>query len=113
MRAEKSWLPAFAGMTMGLMPALVWADGKDIALHGNQTGAPPCAACHGVDGAGNASIGAPRLAGLPAAAISAALTNYAAGHGGNAIMQRIAGSLSAAEMSQLAAYFSTLAAPKP
>jgi cytochrome c553 len=111
MRAEKSWLPAFAGMM--LAPMLAWADGKTIALHGNDTGAPPCAACHGVDGAGNAGIGAARLAGLPAAAISAALTNYAAGHGGNAIMQRIAGSLSAAEITDLAAYFSTLPAPKP
>jgi cytochrome c553 len=96
---------------LALLPGLAFAappDGKDIALHGNQNGALPCAACHGANGAGNAAIGAPALAGLPASVIQSALTQYAAGHGGNAMMQSIAAGLSPAEMAAVAGYFSGL-----
>lgn len=95
------------------MPGLAWAapDGKEIALHGNDNGALPCAACHGANGAGNAATGAPALAGLPAGQIAAALTQMAAGQGGNALMRSIAHSLSPAEIQAVAGYFSAL--PKP
>lgn len=92
-----------------LVPGLALAaapDGRQIALHGNDNGALPCAACHGADGLGNSSIGAPRLAGLPAGTIETYLTRFAAGNGGNAIMQSIARSLSPAEIQAVAAYFS-------
>jgi cytochrome c553 len=94
-----------------LAPGLAWAnapDGKDIALHGNDNGALPCAACHGVNGRGNASIGAPRLAGMPVGVIEGYLKQYAAGDGGNAVMQGIARALSPAEMAAVAAYFAGL-----
>ncbi len=83
-------------------------DGEQIVLHGNQNGALPCAACHGANGSGNASIGAPALAGLPATTIEGLLRQYAAGTGGNAIMQSIAKSLSPAETTAVATYFSAL-----
>ncbi len=83
-------------------------DGKQIALHGNANGAMPCAACHGADGAGNASTGAPALAGLPAAAIEGYLKQFASGNGGNMTMQYIAQALSPAESKAVAAYFAGL-----
>jgi cytochrome c553 len=91
-----------------LLPAAGFAqtpDGRQIALHGNANGALPCAACHGLQGQGNAAIGAPKLAGLPAAVIEGYLKQFAAGNGGNAVMQNIAQSLSPAETSAVAAYF--------
>jgi len=97
--------------TLALLPGFALAappDGQEIALHGNQNGALPCAACHGANGAGNTSIGAPALAGLPASVIQTALMQYAAGDGGNAMMQQIAGALSPAEMAAVAAYFAGL-----
>lgn len=94
-----------------LLPGVAFGaavDGKDIVLHGNANGAIPCAACHGVDGAGNASIGAPALAGVPAGVIDTLLKQFAAGDGGNAVMQGIARSLSPAEMAAVAGYFAGL-----
>jgi cytochrome c553 len=80
-------------------------DGRQIALHGNANGALPCAACHGMQGQGNASIGAPKLAGLPASVIEGYLKQFAAGNGGNAVMQGIAQALSPAETVAVATYF--------
>ena len=85
-------------------------DGQQIAMHGNDSGALPCAACHGVQGQGNASIGAPKLAGLPAATIEPDLKQFASG-AGNATMQNIAQALSPAETAAVANYFSGLKAP--
>lgn len=96
-----------------LLPGPGWADpdGREIVLHGNDHGALPCAACHGVNGAGNPATGAPALAGLPAATIEAALGSMAKGQGGTALMQSIAQALSPAERQAVAAYFAGL--PKP
>jgi cytochrome c553 len=95
-----------------LFPAAALAaapDGQQIALHGNDNGALPCAACHGVQGQGNAAIGAPRLAGLPAAQIETYLKQFASG-AGNATMQNIAQALSPAETAAVASYFAGLKA---
>jgi cytochrome c553 len=93
---------------LAVLPGLALAapDGQQIALHGNANGALPCAACHGVNGEGKSAIGAPRLAGLPVGAIEGSLQRFAAGDGGNAMMQSIAHALSPAEMQAVAAYFS-------
>ncbi len=99
-----------------LIPTLAFADvpdGASIVLHGNANGALPCAACHGAAGQGNTSIGAPRLAGLPASVIESALKSYAAGNGGTPLMQSIARALSPAETTAVATYFATLAAKTP
>ncbi len=94
------------------LPALAFAaDGKDIALHGNGGGALPCAACHGVNGAGNSAIGAPALAGLPAGVIETALARFAKGQGGNGLMQGIAQALSPTETNAVAAYYAGLKKP--
>lgn len=96
-----------------LLPGLAYAapDGKEIALHGNGNGALPCAACHGVNGAGNSSMGAPPLAGLPAGGIVESLDQFAQGQGGTPMMQTIAQALSPDEKDAVAAYFAGL--PKP
>ncbi len=97
-----------------LAPGLALAappDGRQIALHGNSDGALPCAACHGANGAGNTSIGAPALAGLPAGVIEDSLAQFAQGKGGNALMQSIARALNPDETKAVAEYFSNL--PKP
>ena len=94
-----------------MLPSAVFAaapDGKNIVLHGNSNGALPCAACHGVDGKGNASIGAPELAGMPAATIEDYLSQFANGEGGNSTMQYIAQALSPAESQAVAQYLSSL-----
>ncbi len=94
-----------------ILPLTAYAatpDGKDIVEHGNNSGALPCAACHGENGQGNTSIGAPALAGLPATTIEAELANLAKGEGSNATMQYIAQSLSPADSKAVAEYFSGL-----
>ncbi|MDE1897148.1 MAG: c-type cytochrome [Rhodospirillales bacterium] len=83
-------------------------EGKQIVLHGNSNGAMPCAACHGVNGQGNASIGAPALAGRPAAAIVSALNNLASSQGSGP-MPAIAKALTPQERQDVAAYFAGLA----
>jgi cytochrome c553 len=105
-RAALGFLLVLPGAAFAAAP-----DGKQIVLHGNETGALPCAACHGANGAGNVSTGAPALAGRPAGQIAAALTRMAQVQGGNALMQSIAHSLSPAEIQAVAAYFAGL--PKP
>lgn len=94
-----------------LLPGLAGAatpDGKDIALHGNDNGALPCAVCHGANGGGNAAMGAPALAGLPAQTIMGYLTMFAKGQGSNAIMQGIAMALSPDETQAVATYYAAL-----
>jgi cytochrome c553 len=95
-------------VALALAPVLALGaapDGRQIVLHGNDNGAMPCAACHGVDGQGNASIGAPQLAGMPAATIET-------GTGGNATMRYIAEALSPAETRAVADYFAGRPAAK-
>jgi len=104
----------FFRLAFWLFPAAALAgtpNGRQIALHGNDNGALPCAACHGVQGQGNASIAAPRLAGLPATAIETYLKQFASGAGGNATMQSIAQALSPAETNAVADYFAGLKTP--
>jgi cytochrome c553 len=94
-----------------LLLAAAAPDGKQIVLHGNGNGAMPCAACHGVNGQGKPSTGAPALAGKPAGDIVAALNLMAAGQGGTPLMRSIAGALTLDERQAVATYFSGL--PKP
>jgi cytochrome c553 len=86
--------------------------GADIAAHGTHHGALPCMACHGTEFQGNPSIGAPRLAGLPAATTLAALNAIGSGKlGTNIVMQNIAAALTPAERAAVANYFAGLKAP--
>jgi cytochrome c553 len=69
-----------------------------------------CITCHGVHGEG-APTGAPRLAGQNAPYMSHALSMFKATTRASPIMQPIAQSLSDAQMSELAHYFSKQTAP--
>ncbi len=108
------WLkkvPTFAGMTLFLVSANAFAQsgaGAEIFAHGDDNGVLPCAACHGASGQGNASIGAPKLAGLPAPVIEQALAGIAASPDGNGAMRMVAQSLSPAEKSAVAGYLASL-----
>jgi cytochrome c553 len=83
--------------------------GADIASHGTDHGALPCMACHGAALQGNPSIGAPALAGQPAATTLAELDAIAAGKSGtNSVMQNIAVSLAPAERTAVANYLASL-----
>jgi cytochrome c553 len=76
-----------------------------------QTGAPACVVCHGTHGEGSATIGAPRLAGQNAEYLGHQLATFKAGTRASTTMQPIAQSLSDAEITRLADYFSKQVAP--
>ena len=73
-------------------------------------GATLCVTCHGMHGEG-APTGAPRLAGQNAEYMSHALSMFKATTRASPIMQPIAQTLSDAQMSELANYFSKQTAP--
>jgi cytochrome c553 len=73
-------------------------------------GVAACVSCHGTHGEG-APSGAPRLAGQNVQYMSHALSMFKAGTRASPIMQPIAQTLSDAQMSALADYFSKQAAP--
>jgi cytochrome c553 len=83
-------------------------DGRIIADHGNGNGGPACVTCHGENFQGNAAIGAPALAGLPAAEILARLAHYAGPHGHNAMMRAVAVGLDPGERQAVADYLASL-----
>jgi len=113
MRALSRRLLALAVVAM---PAVPWPaqaiDAAAIARQGNGKGAAPCIACHGVDGAGQAQAGNPRLAGLDAAYLQKQLDDFASGARASAVMRPTAGALSADERHALAVYYSRLPLPR-
>ena len=79
--------------------------GAEIVQSGTASGAMPCMTCHGAHLQGNASIGAPALAGMPENRTLAALSAIAAGKmGSNEAMRNTARALSADEREAVAAY---------
>jgi cytochrome c553 len=68
--------------------------------------ASTCAMCHGPDGAG--TPGVPKLAGMDPAAFTQALHDYVSGKRVNAMMKVRASELSAADMTNLAAYYASI-----
>ena len=69
-----------------------------------------CMACHGAEGAGNAS-GIPRIAGMDADYLSHALSAFRSGTRSSEAMQPVARTLSDEEINVLAKYFSVLNPP--
>jgi cytochrome c553 len=67
-----------------------------------------CAGCHGPDGAGNAALNYPALAGRDAAYILEQLRAFKSGARTNATMRAMAAGLNARDMDNLAAYIETL-----
>lgn len=81
--------------------------GKKIAEQGAaHASAVACASCHGADGGGNDVF--PRLAGLDAAYLEKQLQSYKDGSNRNPVMASMAGSLSADEIRDVAAYYAGL-----
>lgn len=85
-------------------------DGKTIVLKG-ASGAPACQACHGADGAGQPSLGYPRLAGLSAVYIVEQLKSFDDGSRSNDIMEPIAKALSQKDRRAVAEYMSRQTPP--
>jgi cytochrome c553 len=73
-----------------------------------KTKAAACAACHGPDGNAGIDPQYPRLAGQYRDYLAKALHEYKAGDRKNPIMAGFAGTLSDADIEDLAAYFSSL-----
>jgi len=67
-----------------------------------------CAACHGAQGEGNASTGAPRIAGQPAQYLAKQLESYVNGSRRNPLMEPIAKGLAPADRGAVAAYYAQL-----
>jgi cytochrome c553 len=107
------------GLAFGLLVAVAAVaadgaapDGAAIIAHGIGT-VPACATCHGATGQGNATIGAPALAGDGVAYLREQLRHFAAGTRINPIMQPIAHALTPAERDAVAAAFAAMPAPVP
>lgn len=88
------------------------AKGKTLATTGGG-GVPPCSACHGADGGGQAASAIPRLAGLDAGYVHAQLAAFANGSRANAMMGPVAKAMDADAMAGAAAYYASLQAPTP
>lgn len=86
--------------------------GKAIATKGNDKGVPPCSACHGANGEGQATSGIPRLAGLNAAYLQGQLAAFGIGTRDNAMMSPIAKTMDATSMAAAAAFYASLPAPE-
>jgi cytochrome c553 len=76
----------------------------DVAA--GQAKATSCGMCHGPGGAGT-QMG-PKLAGEDPAKFIAAMNDYKAGKGSNAMMKNAAAQLSADDIANLAAYYASL-----
>lgn len=102
-----------AGLGAGTSPA-AWGqqalvgEGERIAQLGVRTGIPPCSACHGADGGGQAAAGIPRLTGLTAPYLQAQLRHFAEGSRVNPIMTPYAKMLTEAQRQEVAAYYVSL-----
>lgn len=100
---------AIAGMLpTGVVHAV---DAAAISTGGNGRGAPPCMACHGVDGGGMAAAGNPRLAAIDAAYLGKQLDDFANGTRVSPIMQPVAKALDEDERQALATYYAKLPLP--
>ena len=85
--------------------------GHQVAVEGNSQGATACVACHGVDGAGQADAGYPRLAGLSEPYLMKQLQAFRSRTRQSVIMERIASALNEEEMKMVANYYAGLKVP--
>lgn len=104
----------FAGQTVATGEAAAGQvkQGESLFRNGNvASNVPACEACHSPDGAGNAAMKVPSLAGQHAEYIVAQLQNYANGSrttDPNKMMETIASRLTPAEMQAVASYIEGL-----
>ena len=86
--------------------------GAAIAKNGSGV-ATACMQCHGANGEGQAAAGFPRLAGQGKNYLAKQLTDFKAKTRLNPVMQPIANTLSAVQISDVADYYASLPAWKP
>ena len=79
--------------------------GRTLALQGNGRGAQACETCHGVTGAGEPAMGAPRLSILSAGYMAAQLKAFREGLRENPLMTPVAEALSAEEDQAVSEYY--------
>lgn len=97
-------------------PALGAGDperGRSIVMQGDGQGSAPCLACHGMDGAGNAAGGFPRLAGLDAGYLRKQLLDYREGRRSSAVMAPNVARMSDQQIEDVAAYYAALDGGEP
>ncbi len=104
-------IPLIVLGAFGLPLAAAATDAAAITRQGNGNGAAPCMACHGVDGAGQAAAGYPRLAGLDAAYLHKQLDDFASGARESTVMKPNATALGEDQRQALALYYSKLPLP--
>lgn len=84
--------------------------GRAIAAGAFAAGAAgACQSCHGIDGAGDAAAGFPRLSGMPREYLAKSLSDYATGKLRNEIMEPIAEALREEGMIDVATFYATTA----
>jgi thiosulfate dehydrogenase len=85
-------------------PALA-ASGLDLVTHGKPGAMPACAGCHGLDGAGRAASGIPRIGGLDATFMRRQFENAMTGTRDNSVMVPIAKALTPTELTAVTDYY--------
>lgn len=118
LRMKGEWEGARRAAVLGVaLTALVLAtqaraaDGKTIVMQGNGKGAPPCMACHGIQGQGNAAGGFPMLAGHSAHYLAKQLRDFQQGLRSNATMAPIAKALTDDQIQAVATYYASQKPP--
>lgn len=86
--------------------------GLNLVQMGDGNGGAPCLACHGIDGAGNEALMAPRLAGLDAAYLRKQLRDYQLGLRQGPLMLPSIANLNEQQIADVAAYYSSQKAPE-
>ncbi len=100
------WVCLLLSLMIGtLSPGFSNELGLKMVTQGNGKGVLPCVACHGMDGAGNAAAGFPRLTGLDATYMAKQIRDFKAGTRVNPIMLPIAKSITEAELLAVSQYY--------
>lgn len=84
--------------------------GAQLAARGAPNGVAACTTCHGAQGEGDAASGYPRIAGQSQAYLGTQLGAYANGARVNPVMQPIARTMSAEQIRDVSAWYSSLGA---
>jgi cytochrome c553 len=87
--------------------------GTEIARQGTSKGVPPCATCHGAEGAGTDVAGYPRIAAMDAEQMVKQLEDFRTGRRNNAPMSPIATNLTQEEIAAVSIYYAALPMPAP
>jgi cytochrome c553 len=106
------WVGRAALLALGVNAAqAAEVDGAQIARAGNGKGAVACSTCHGMDGAGMAAAGFPRLAGQNADYLAKQLRDMQQGLRSNPVMQPMAKALSDSEIVATSRFYAALPVP--